>query len=347
MTVAGTLTTLLEAAGLRAVLRSAQPGLWTETGLLLPYLPVSFSAAMIDYQLAYWSGNGVPIEDLSLILLHDNRPCGLWPLSVSRLAEGPFLGASGLMLSPPLFVAHLAARSVKTLSAQCLEVAMQLAKALQIVSWQSGESFIGQTGLSEWHDRALRHGASVSLQHELYADLTPDLATIKSTFRKSFKALVTSGTKHWQVALLEGEGKEVWEEYRLLHLAVSGRVTRSLESWEMQYRAILDGDAFLAYLRDDAGKMVGGGLFHVTRDEGLYAIGAYDRDLFDKPLGHVVQYRAIEAMKQRGVRWYKLGLRCYPADDPAPADKDLAIADFKQGFASHLFPRYVIQHRIS
>lgn len=347
MKLADTLTTLLDAAGLRAVLRAAEPGLWTETSLRLPYLPVSFSAAMIDYQLAYWSGNGVPIEDLSLILLHDNRPCGLWPLSVSRLAEEPFLGASGLVLSPPLFVAHLPARSVKTLSAQCLEVARQLAKTLQLSCWQSGESFTDQKGLGEWHDRALRQGGRASLQHELYADLAPDLAAIKSTFRKSFKALVTSGAKHWQVALLAGEGKDIWEEYRLLHLAVSGRVTRSLESWEMQYRAILSGDAFLVYLRDDAGKMVGGGLFHVTRDEGLYAIGAYDRDLFDKPLGHVVQFRAIEEMKKRGVRWYKLGLRSYPADDPAPADKDLAIADFKQGFASHLFPRYVIQHRIS
>lgn len=344
MTAANTLATLLEATGLRAEFRSAQPVLWTETALRLPYLPVAFSSPMMDYQHAYWSGNGVPIEDVSLILMHDNRPCGLWPLSVSLGAEGPILGSSGAALAPPLFVANLAARSVKTLSAQCLDVATRLAEHLHIASWQSAESFVGETGLGEWHDQSLRSGACVSLQHELYADLAPDLASIKSTFRKSFKALVTSGTKYWQVALLDGEGKDIWEEYRLLHLAVSGRVTRSLESWELQYRAVCSGDAFLVYLRDEAGKMVGGGLFHVTRDEGLYAVGAYDRDLFDKPLGHVVQFRAIEEMKKRGVRWYKLGLRSYPADDPAPTDKDLAIADFKQGFASHLFPRYVIQH---
>ena len=92
--------------------------------------------------------------------------------------------------------------------------------------------------------------------------------------------------------------------------------------------------------------MVGGGLFHVTRDECEYAVGAYDRSLFDKPLGHVVQYHAIEEMKRRNIRWYKLGPRFYPADVPHPTQKELSIADFKQGFASHIFARFDIRHQI-
>lgn len=86
--------------------------------------------------------------------------------------------------------------------------------------------------------------------------------------------------------------------------------------------------------------MVGGGFFQVTRDEGVYAVAAYDRALFDKPLGHAVQYRAVEEMKNRGIRWYKIGARPYPGDQPPPSAKELRIAEFKQGFASHIFPCY-------
>ncbi len=95
------------------------------------------------------------------------------------------------------------------------------------------------------------------------------------------------------------------------------------------------------------GQMVGGGFFSTSRDEGQYSVGAYDRSLFDKPLGHVVQYRAIEEMRGRGIRWYKLGARPYLSDIPIPTDKEMSISDFKQGFASHIFPRYCLKHSIT
>ena len=60
-------------------------------------------------------------------------------------------------------------------------------------------------------------------------------------------------------------------------------------------------------------------------------------------LGHVVQYKAIEEMKVRGLRCYKIGLRCYPQDDGV-TEKDITISEFKQGFSTHLFPQFVLQH---
>ena len=90
--------------------------------------------------------------------------------------------------------------------------------------------------------------------------------------------------------------------------------------------------------------MVGGGFFRISCDEGVYSVGAYNRDFFDQPLGHVVQYCAIEEMKNRGIRWYKIGLRHYPTEVPSPTDKEIQIGEFKQGFASHLFPRFLLKH---
>lgn len=182
------------------------------------------------------------------------------------------------------------------------------------------------------------------LRHELFVDLSLDIETIKANFRKSYKSLITSGTRSWAVGEMTAGHPALWEEFRELHLQVSGRVTRCPESWDVQHRAIAEGDAFLVYLRDSNGKMVGGGFFATTRDEGAYAVGAYDRSLFDKPLGHVVQFRAIELMKSRKLRWYKIGQRHYPSELATATDKEISISEFKQGFATHLFPQFVLCH---
>lgn len=337
--------TALAVAGASARMRLGNKAAWQEISARLAYLPVDYSSAMIDYQLAYWSGVGFPTADISLVLVHDSRPCGIWPLSVTRDADGKMrIGSSGTPVVPPLFVASLARKSVKFITAACLKALESVCDQIGQSCIESIEGYIDGDGLPEWHDHLMQRGARVELRHDLFLDLHPSMAEIKCTFRKSYKALVTSGGKLWKVQIETAGNVQVWDEFRLLHREVAGRVTRSEESWNLQHEVIVSGDAFFVYLRNDEGRMVGGGLFHVTPHEGLYAIGAYDRSLFDKPLGHVVQYYAIEEMKRRGMRWYRLGARSYSADTPAPSDKEISISNFKQGFASHLFPRYWIRY---
>lgn len=338
--------TALSVAGASARMRLGNELEWQEVSARLAYLPVDYSSAMVDYQLAYWSGVGSPTTDISLVLVHDSRPCGIWPLSVTRDADGKMrIGSSGAPVVPPLFVAGLARKSVKSATAACLAALERVCDQIGQSCIESIEAFTGGDGLPEWHDRLMQGGARVELRHDLFLDLLPSMAEIKCTFRKSYKALVTSGSKLWKVQVETTGNAPLWNEFRLLHREVAGRVTRSEESWNLQHEAIVSGNAFFVYLRNDEGRLVGGGLFHITPHEGLYAIGAYDRTLFDKPLGHVVQYHAIEEMKHRGIRWYKLGARSYDADMPAPSDKEIAISNFKQGFASHLFPRYWIRYQ--
>lgn len=339
--------TALSESGLNARLRTEDESGWCDVLGRLRYGPVDYSSAMIDYQLAYCSGNGVPVVDVSLVLLHDNRQCAIWPLSLTGSPEGQWqIGSNGGMLLPPLFVAGLARKSIKSVSAECLKFIEQICALIAQSGIDTVEPYASGDGLSEWHDRMMQSGARVDMRHDLFLDLLPSMVEIKRTFRKSYKALITSGGKLWKVGLASSADPALWDEFRLLHLAVAGRATRSLESWRLQHDAIATGDAFFVYLRDSDGRMVGGGLFHTTPHEGLYAIGAYDRSLFDKPLGHVVQYHAIEEMKRRGVRWYKLGVRCYSSEKPEPSEKEVAISNFKQGFASHIFPRYLVHHHL-
>lgn len=336
----------LSSVEMQTAFRQSAQGDWDVASEKIGHQPVNYSTKMVEYQLSYWNGNCQPTQDLSVILYHENHPVGLWPLSLSRsaLADLKVSSNGGDELHPPLFIEGLSSKTIKNLTAKCFAALNQFCVGNQIPGWHSASPFREEIGLSAWHDMIMHSGGRAYLRHELFLDVTRPIEEIKSGFRKSYKALVNSGAKWWNTHLLTQASPVIWEEFRALHQSVAGRTTRSIDSWLAQLDAIACGAAFFVFLRDGAEKMIGGGLFYFTRDECVYAVGAYDRSLFNKPLGHVIQYRAIEEMKRRNIRWYKLGQRSYPSDVPEPSSKELSISDFKQGFASHLIPIHVIRY---
>jgi FemAB family protein len=333
----------LAVVGIQAVFRQVNSMGWDETLTRLDFIPVDYSQSEIDYQLVYLQGSGVVCQDISLILYHDNRPCGIWPLC-HALHDGQAVLSSYLnRMLPPLFVSGLADKSKKSITKKCINLVELMCKKWRIEKWQSAESYIGEVGFSDWHEQSLQRGASASLRHELFVDLTLDMANIKAKFRKSYKSLIPEGMRIWKVGVLSEASPELWDSFRMLHLKVSGRATRTIETWDLQHQTIASGQAFLIYLHNVEGEMVGGGYFSVTRDQGAYNVGAYDRTLFAQPVGHVIQYLAIEEMKVRGLRWYKIGQRYYAQEDGV-TEKQVTISEFMQGFNSHLLPKYILQH---
>jgi len=189
-------------------------------------------------------------------------------------------------------------------------------------------------------------GAKVSVKHDLYVDLTLSSEEIKAHFRKSYRPLISKGQKLWKLEEIDSSSpnkKETWIEFKFLHQQAAGRMTRSNETWDLQFNMIERDEAVLIILRDSSvcNAIIGAAFFEFTGDEGLYAVGAYKRDMFDRPIGHVIQDYAISLMKQRGLRYYSLGERAFPSDYPKPTNKEVSISLFKQGFASHIFPRFI------
>jgi FemAB family protein len=342
------LNNIIGTMGLAVCQRADRKYLWDETLNRTSYKPVAYSNSSLDYQLAYQHGHGGSWRDISLIIHWNNKPIALWPLSFSIKGEQAMLTSHGLPVLPPIFIADCPAISRKRITKACLDLANAISVAAKLNTWASGESFINLLGMSDWHVESMKRDAICNLRHELYLDLRQNISEIKRNFRTSYKSLITSGSRMWIIGVLDSSEKEgVWQEFRELHLKVSGRVTRSDETWSMQLHDIEQRRAFLIWLRNGSGEMVGGGLFSFTSDEGTYAVGAYNRSLFDKPLGHVVQYKAIEELRKRGVLWYKLGARFFRTEDPIPTDKEISISEFKQGFSSHFFPHYRMIHQVS
>lgn len=335
----------MESSQLKAVLRSANPSVWSDVWRSLPYQGTAYAESSIDYQHAYFRGAGWQLIDASLVLLNDGRPCGLWPLTLGGAAGRFALTSVGAAVLAPVFTSGLSPRTVKKICSRCIAL-------LQIVGDTQGETFTRVEqgpdptqlvmGASEWHQQIMAAGATSTLKHDLYADLRPAMDYIRANFRKSFRPLINLGLRSWKVFLLNESNADtsVWDEFKRLHIDIAGRVTRNDETWSAQFSMICAGEAFVVGLREpSADRLVGGGFFQCTRDEALYAVAAYDRSMFDKPLGHAVQQVAIETMKAKGLSWYRIGERFYPQDQPPPTEKEVSISVFKQGFASHVLCR--------
>jgi FemAB family protein len=283
-------------------------------------VPVEYTLGMVRYQTEYFA-----LQDLSRVIYHDRKPVGVWPLG---LREESKLTSNGTEILPPLLVGGLPERVHKRIIADCLREVQALCERHGVFQWWSKEVEVGE-GLSLWHRRIMEHGGRASVDHELYIDLLWDYDDIWANIRKSYRSLVTAGQKLY-TATISGQVEPLKE----LHLEVVGHATRSDATWERQQDALDEGEAFCVYLHDGADKLVGGALFHYSHSEAYYAIGVYDRKLRSKPLGHVVQATAIPHMQALGLRLYHLGLRPYVADE-----KELSIAHFKEGWATHVYPR--------
>lgn len=337
--------------GGQAVLRSADAALWAKTWDSLAYQPTSYAAGMIDYQMAYFAGAGWQVEDASLILMNDGAPCGLIPLML-RTGDAASLTSNGQPIFQPVFTRTTMPGTVKKVGAWLIDLLTETHRRLGLttMNFEGVPDMAPPYGLGEWHRQQMTAGATATVLHDVYTQTSLPLADIRGSIRKSFRPLVSQGEKLWTTGIADSASitEALWDEFRNLHIAVAGRVTRSLESWQEQAKMIRAGDAFFVYLREPSdGRMVGGGLFQTTRDECVYAVGAYDRTLFDKPLGHVVQYRAIERAMAMGLKWHKIGYRPFPGDQAKPSRKEIAIGEFKQGFSTHVFPRFLFTHDLT
>lgn len=314
--------------------------LWSQFCNELHYFPTCYSHDSIVYQLEYQRGHGGDWLDVSSILSYSNQKIAAIPISFSCRDNLFSFSSQGLPVFPPLFHPSCPEKVRKKCVKDYWEFLANLAFPIDEINCE--ELLVESSRLSDWHMEAMFRGAQANLSHELYLDLRPSLEEIRTCFRRRFRSMINQAKKLWKYEMWSGSccSRENWEEFRLLHLDVAGRATRSLKSWEIQFETVKSGRAFVIALRNpEGGSLIGAALFDCTTTEGSYSVGAYDRSLFDKPVSHLAHALAVEEMKRRGLKWYRIGSRPFEQDIPSPTSKEITIGDFKQGFASHVFPK--------
>ena len=324
---------------------------WNSVLILLDYIPVNYTVSFLEYQKCYIKCFVEQFIDLSIVFYQNNKPFGIWPVSLKMQDNKcEFVTNEGPILKP-LFVSGFLEKSKKHIYEGCLETLKCLSEfiyekynEIDINDKCIGQHLFLENNSDEWYKKCIEKANANYLSHELAVDLSMEYDAIKKNIRKSFRSLINLGERLWNITVYDSIGDKEFEEFRKLHYKVAGRITRSIETWELQKVAINKGEAFLIVLRDENEVVIGAGLFHISRDEGVYAVGAYDRELFDKPISHIVQMRAIQHMKDLGIKWYIIGTRFYQSDKREITQKEYNISYFKEGFATHMFLRVITEY---
>ncbi|MDC6455598.1 hypothetical protein PQZ70_00430 [Candidatus Pseudothioglobus singularis] len=290
----------------------------------------------LNYYVSYFSKeNSI---NLSIVLYNNNKAVGVMPLMTYKDEEGEWiLSSNGEEIVEPIFIKTLARKVKKRLEAELRDLIYSLSIQLKIKKCKLVN--IEYFGLTSWYLMWSEMALESFSTQQLLVDLSLNLEDIHLNFRKSFRPLVNKGLKELNVEVHESISTQMFEKFRLLHKEVAGRSTRPIKSWKEQKKQIDAQESFLVTVSDENKTLIGGGLFVFSRHTGQYCVGAYKRDLIDKPLGHVVQMKAIETFKKNGLRWYELGQKHSKLDKRLPTDKELSISHFKEGFATHVLAR--------
>lgn len=312
---------------------------WTAALAQAPVQPVGYHRSHGDYQQAYFSSAFPDYRVLDCLLEWRGEIIALWPLSLYRQDEEWVLsshlnGAPGIV--PPLPLVELSDKAQRALDQAWLAALAQLTASFpdstRLRFFEPGPA----PHAADWYARLLKLGARAGLRHRLVADLTWPAEAFHRNLRKSYKALINQARRLWRVDIDDRGDAAAFAGFQALHVQVAGRQTRPQVTWDRQYDAIRQQAAFAVYLREADGRLIGASLYNTSRDEAYYAVGAYDRQLFDLPVAHLSLDAAIHHARDSGRRQFILGDRPFPGDQPPPNDKEAKIAFFKEGFATAL-----------
>lgn len=309
---------------------------------VIEYVPFHYLQRWKAFDSAHLASSGSFTTNMLIVFVENGETKSCWRLDLSEIDGRLRLGTKATHVLAPIFSNECTAKYKKKITKSCIDIAQAVSEKNAVAQWCSADCGPTATGVSSWHTLLRKQGKDCHVKYDMYVNLGLEMSEIKASFRSSYKSLVNQGERLWNCNVLDSGDESQWNEFHALHTAVSGRETRSQATWDVQFQMICNQSGFSVLLRDESGTLVGGGFFAHSRDEGIYFSGAYDRDLFPLPLGHVVQAKAISVLKDRGVRWYLLGTMEHESGQIPSSTKEASISYFKEGFATHIFPRYIL-----
>jgi len=276
--------------------------------------------------------------NLSMVLYNRDIAVGVMPLMIHKNEHQEWvLSSNGIEIVEPVFIERLSHKYKKNLESKLYNLIENLPESLEI----SQCKFVNMDyiQLSSWYLMCSERAKEAFSTYHSIVDLSLSVDEIHLRFRRSYKTLINKGLREWNVEIHEQVSDKLFEKFRLLHKKASGGSTRPIESWQEQKRQIDSCEAILITVSDKYENLVGAGFFTYSKYQGLYCVAAYERDLFNKPLGHAIQMKIIETLKDKGVVWYEIGQKHLNIDRSQATDKELSISHFKEGFATHVIAR--------
>jgi hypothetical protein len=171
------------------------------------------------------------------------------------------------------------------------------------------------------------------------ADLSKDEAGLRQGLRRRFKPFLNWGQRSLSLEIFAAKNPDpaLFQKYQEFHRKIAGRTTRQQDSWDVMADWIAAGHGELILASLD-GELVAGTMIVDGTSTAFYASGVYDRERFDKPLGHWPLWLAILNARERGLQVFDIGEIPH---EGAASGKEVNIGYFKSGFTSTIVTRTI------
>jgi hypothetical protein len=181
-------------------------------------------------------------------------------------------------------------------------------------------------------------GAEGHIQASAMVELTQPAESLRADIRDSYRSLTNWGSRNLTLSFINAlnPDRAAFDLFPDFHARIAGGRRRGDDYWGVYWEEIVQGRAemvlgVLPSENGEDGTLVAGSIVVWAGATAYYASGVYDRDKFDKPLGHWPLWTAILRAREMGLERFDLG------DIPARGhgdDKEISIAFFKRGFTS-------------
>jgi hypothetical protein len=169
-------------------------------------------------------------------------------------------------------------------------------------------------------------------------DLRAPVEQLLKGISKGHRADISRGLRTTDVIIDDANSIDAgdFDAYRLLHREAAGRETRPLETFQLMFAWIGQGNAILARAVCE-GELVSAAYVINWRGAAYYGSAASSELGRRRAAGHALQWGIIEWLQGHGVGRYELGAQYFASlPHEIVTAKDQAISKFKRGFGGIL-----------
>ena len=266
------------------------------------------------------------------------RECSFWV----NAADDPVLlvqcSARGGVLSHfgfPVRFAFRAGSSASDMQKSAKAAFRHIADAAE--QWGVSETQVSggaQQGLLTLIDRAcLDRGGQPRLRMRAEADLDLGEDALRRDVRESYRSLINWGRRSLRLVYLNADNPDrgLMDDLADFHARTAGRVVHGEAVWMTLFARIAAGGGEMSLGYSEDGELVSATMVIDEADTAFYFLAVYDREHFDKPMGHWPLFDSMVRAKARGRRHFDLGEFFQQG---AVDSKEHNIGFFKKGFTS-------------
>jgi hypothetical protein len=309
------------------------------------HVSVFYTLHWMEYQRYYSEDRFV--DDLSFILLGgNNEPLAICPLYLENyngLLRFSYRGEFLESLRTPLISQGVHRRYRKKTEKELYRIIDDLAKRHNVQKCNFLIDPLCAIYEDERYNYLTQYGylnASIATQ---IIGLGKSEEKLWAELRQSYKALINKADKEFEVVLMDYRDPafDVHDNYRILHHKAAGRVTRPIETFNLQFEMLKNDEAMLLGIKYQNQFVTFAYFIHLNRTA-YYASEADDPDIeIPVTCGPLMQWKAMQYYRARGFDYMELDNQQFgPQVFDHPSKKDIKISFFKRGFGGKTFPLF-------